>query len=77
MADHYVSINRGVEGSKSSDFTTGTSPNSGAMFELRVFDAVAVTDRPTELEVLKALEAFKRFFETSPLAANAGFVVRL
>jgi threonine dehydratase len=56
MASHFVSLARGVEGSKYNDFTTGTSATTD-QFEFRVLDGVT----PTKVEVLKALEAFERF----------------
>ena len=69
MADHFVSIARGVEGTKYSDFTTGTSSNATAQFEFRVLDGV----KPTSVEVFKALEAFERFFQNPQQASAAGF----
>lgn len=71
MADHFVAITRGLEGSKYSDFTTGTSSASTALFELRILDGVT----PKKIEVLKALEAFERFFENSQQVTTAGFDV--
>lgn len=72
MADHFVSIARGVEGMKSSDFTTGTASNGTALFELRVLDGVT----PNKVEVHKALESFKRFFENQQQVVAAGFDVK-
>lgn len=69
MADHYVSIARGVEGTKYSDFTTGTSSTAGDLFELRIKDGVT----PRKVEVMKALEAFERFFDNAQQASAAGF----
>jgi hypothetical protein len=71
MADHYVSINRGVEGFKASDFTTGTGSTAGDAVELRVLDGASLT----RLDVVKALEAFERFFENAKLVSAAGFDV--
>jgi hypothetical protein len=71
MADHFVAIARGVEGSKYSDFTTGTSSASTVLFELRILDGVT----PKKVEVLKALEAFERFFENQQQVVTAGFDV--
>jgi hypothetical protein len=56
MASHYVSLTRGTEGSKYSDFTTGTSSAATDLFEFRVLDGVT----PTRVEMIKALEAFER-----------------
>ncbi len=71
MADHYVALARGVEGTKYVDFTTGTSSASTALFEFRVLDGVT----PKKVEVLKALEAFERFFENAQQVTTAGFDV--
>lgn len=71
MASHYVSLARGVDGTKSSDFTTGTSSTAGDLFELRVLDGVT----PKNVEVIKALEAFRRFFENPKLSSGASFDV--
>lgn len=57
MANHFVSINRGKEGTTPSDFTTGTSSTAGDDIELRVADAASLT----KLDIVKALEAFERF----------------
>ena len=69
MADHYVAVTRGTEGEKYSDFTTGTSSASTALFEFRVLDGVT----PKKVEVLKALKAFERFFENQQQVTTAGF----
>ena len=69
MADHYVALARGVEGTKYSDFTVGTSSAATALFEVRILDGVT----PTKVEVLKAMEAFERFFENSQQVVAAGF----
>jgi len=71
MADHFVAIARGVEGEKYSDFTTGTSSASTALFEFRVLDGVT----PKKVEVLKALKAIERFFENRQQVTTAGFDV--
>lgn len=68
MASHYVAITRGLEGSQMVDFTTGTSSASTALFEFRVLDGVT----PTRVEVIKALEAFERFF-SNPQQGGVGF----
>ncbi|MGD9878914.1 MAG: hypothetical protein AB7F22_07855 [Reyranella sp.] len=66
MADHFLGINRGVPGTKDSDFTYGTSTGSTDI-ELRVADAKALTRE----DVVKALEAFSRFID-SPNVHIAG-----
>jgi hypothetical protein len=75
MADHFVSIPRGVEGMKYSDFTTGIG-SSGATIELRLFDALTPAATYTKVDVLKALKAFERFFENAQQASAAGFVIK-
>ena len=72
MADHFVSLARGVQGMKYSDFTTGTSSNATALFELRILDGVT----PTKMEVQVAIEAFERFFENAQQVAAAGFDIK-
>lgn len=70
MASHFVSLKRGIEGSAYSDFTTGTSATTD-QFEFRVLDGVT----PTRVEVIKALEAFERFFSNPQQVSAAGFDV--
>lgn len=70
MSRHYVSVARGVEGGKYSDFVTGTS-SSGALFEFSVLDGVT----PKKVEVNKALEAIERFFENAQQVGGSGFDV--
>lgn len=71
MADHFVAIARGVEGTKYTDFTVGTSSASTVLFELRILDGVT----PTKREVHNALEAFERFFENQQQVVTAAFDV--
>ena len=70
MAAHYVSLARGVEGGKYSDFTTGTS-TSGDLFEFTIQDGVT----PKKAEILKALKGFERFFENQQQVVTAAFDV--
>lgn len=71
MADHYVSLNRGVQGFKASDFTTGTSSTSTDQIELRVLDGASLT----KMDIHNALCAFERFFEDAKQVSAAGFDV--
>lgn len=71
MADHYVSINRGIQGFKYSDFTTGTASTAGDGIELRVLDGASLTKK----DIKVALEAFERFFENAQQVSAAGFDV--
>ncbi len=68
MADHFVGFSRGVEGSKYSDFTTGTSTTAGLSMELRVTDGAV-----RRVDVLKFLEAVERFIENQQQTTAAGF----
>ncbi len=74
MADHFVSVTRGLEGSKYSDFTTGAASSGTTFIELRIGDT-AGANIPTKVEVFKALKAFERFFQNAQQVAAAGFVV--
>ena len=71
MASHYVSLTRGTEGTKYNDFTTGTSSAATDLFEFRVLDGVT----PSRVEVIKALEAFERFFSNPQQVTTAAFDV--
>jgi hypothetical protein len=75
MADHFVSLTRGLEGEKYIDFTTGTASSGSVFIELRVGDAVTVPTTPTRVEIIKALMALQRFFENPQQVGSAGFVV--
>lgn len=59
MSNHFLSINRGKDGLKSSDVTTGSSSTAGDDVELRIADGASLK----RLDVIKALEAFRRFLE--------------
>ena len=71
MASHFVSLNRGQEGELYSDYVTGTSSAANVGIELRLDDGAAYT----KVDVIKALEAFERFFENAQLVGPAGFAV--
>jgi hypothetical protein len=71
MADHFVSIRRGVDGGRYVDFTTGTSSTAAAEFELRVLDGASSSKK----DVIKALMAFERFFDNAQQVKAAGFDV--
>ncbi len=73
MSSHYVSLPRGGDAAIGySKYTSGTSSNATALFELRVLDGVT----PQRVEVTNALEAFRRFFENHQLWVPAGFDVQ-
>ena len=69
MSDHFISINRGKDGFKLSDFTTGASSTAGDDIELRIADGASLTRK----DVVIALEAFERFMENKDF--NAGFLI--
>lgn len=71
MSDHFVSINRGKDGFKVSDFTTGTSSTAGNDIELRVADGANLTRK----DVVLALEAFERFIEDRTM--SSAFALKL
>jgi hypothetical protein len=72
VADHFVSLaTRGLEGFKDSDFTVGTATVATDVIELRVLDGASLS----KLDVIKALEAFERFFNDPKQVAAAGFDV--
>lgn len=71
MADHFVSLNQGEDGLKSGDFTTGTSTTATDDIELRVLDGQGLT----KLDLIRALDAFKRFVQDPKQMAAAGFDV--
>jgi hypothetical protein len=69
MASHFVSLTRGKEGVQFNDFTTGAA-TSGQVFELRLDDASGYR----RVEIIKQLDALKRFFENPALYNTAGFI---
>jgi hypothetical protein len=62
MADHFVSLNRGQEGSRYSDFVTGTATSGNVGIELRLGDSAGYTKK----DVILALKAFERFLRSWP-----------
>jgi hypothetical protein len=71
MSSHFVSLNRGQEGSQYSDFVTGTASSANVGIEIRLDDGSTFT----KVDVIKALDSFKRFFENAQQVSAAGFVV--
>ena len=70
MASHFVALNRGVEGSDYNDFITGVAA-TGNVIEVRLDDASGF--RP--VDVMKAMEAFERFFKNQQQWSTAGFII--
>jgi len=74
MADHFIALNRGVQGFKQNDFLTGTASTAGTnSIELRIQDGAGWTKN----DAVNALNAFKRFLETAPWVSAAGVDVKL
>lgn len=67
MSDHFVAINRGKDGFKISDFTTGTSTSAASDIELRIADVDGQGVAMTRQDVQKALEAFERLLASGPI----------
>jgi hypothetical protein len=72
MADHFISLARGKEGTKDSDFVIDTSSTATALFEFRILDGVT----PTKVEVEKALLGFQRYFQNAQQAVASGFDIK-
>jgi hypothetical protein len=74
VSDHFIALNRGVEGFNQNDFLTGTTPTAGVnTIELRVADGANLTKK----DVYKALKALMRFFENAQWVAPTGIDVKL
>lgn len=71
MASHFVSLNRGQEGQRYSDFVTGAASSGNVGIELRLDDAAGYSKK----DVVLALDAFKRFFENAQQVGGSGFAV--
>ncbi len=70
MAAISVSIKRGVDGFRITDFTVGTQTPNADDFELRFNTTDANSVAVTMLDVKKALQAFKRAIETTGSNVN-------
>ena len=60
MSNHFVAINRGVEGMKISDFTLGTSSSPSTDIELRIADTDANGKVMKRKDIVLALKACER-----------------
>jgi hypothetical protein len=67
MSNHFFAINRGLDGFKISDFTTGSSSSAGSDIELRVADVDGQGKVMTRKDIVKALEAFERVMESGQI----------
>lgn len=63
MSDHFISINRGKDGFKASDFSTGAASTAGNDIELRIADGASLKRK----DVFLALKAFERFLVNKDL----------
>jgi hypothetical protein len=70
MSNHFIAINRGLDGFKVSDFTTGTSTSASSDVELRIADVDGQGKAMTRKDVLIALEAFERQLESGAILTN-------
>ena len=73
MADHFIAIDRGIEGFKQNDFTTGAASSAATAIELRVKDGAGLTKKDVSL----ALRAFERFLANAQWVAPTGIDVAL
>jgi hypothetical protein len=71
MASHFVSLTRGQEGSQFNDFVSGAASSAAVGLELRLDDTAGYR----RIDIIKQLDAFKRFFETPALYSGSGFAV--
>jgi hypothetical protein len=60
MSNHFAALNRGVSGTKISDFTFGTSSSAASDVELRIADVDGNGKVMTRKDIVLALEAFRR-----------------
>jgi hypothetical protein len=60
MSNHFIAINRGLSGTKISDFTFGIGSLAGSDFELRIADVDGQGKVVTDKDVILALMAFKQ-----------------
>jgi hypothetical protein len=73
MPDHFASLNRGEQGFTPKEFTTGIVSTTSDDIEIRIRDGAGLT----KLDVINALNAFRRFFENPQWVAPSGFDVKL
>jgi hypothetical protein len=72
MASHFVSLNRGQEGSQLNDFVSGAASSGNVGLELRLDDTAGYR----RIDIIKQLKAFEIFFENPMLYSGSGFVVK-
>jgi len=74
MSDHFIALNRGVEGFKQNDFITGTASTAGTnTMEFRVADGAGLTKK----DVINALKAIEHFFSNAQWVKPTGIDVKL
>ena len=61
MADIFIGFKRGVQGTKASDFTVGSSTTAATDFELRIADADDNAAAITRQDVMLALRALQNY----------------
>jgi len=67
VANSYFAINRGLDGFKINDFTTGTSSSASSDIELRVASVDGQGKVMTRMDVEKALKALERAFASGQI----------
>ena len=70
MSNHFVALNRGVEGFKISDFTFGTSSSASTDIELRIADVDGQGKVMKRKEIIVALKAFERELLSGKMFSN-------
>lgn len=70
MADHFIGINRGKEGTKPSDFVTGTSTGATDV-EVRIADAAGWTN----FELRRALQTIISKLDEAPNVTGLDFPI--
>jgi hypothetical protein len=70
MSNHYVAINRGLEGTKINDFTLGTSSTASTDVEVRIADVDGQGNTMKRKDVVLALRAIIRAIESGPLVTT-------
>jgi hypothetical protein len=64
LSNHFAGLARGVEGTKISDFVTGTVSTSTLDVEVRIADTDQQGKTPTRKDIVLALKALQRWVES-------------
>lgn len=71
MSNHFIAINRGTDGFRVNDFTTGTTSSASSDFELRIADADGQGNVVKRKDVVIALQAFIMAMESGQTITNS------